>query len=154
MKNHMKLEIMAISENEGFARSAVAAFALGLNPSISELSDIKTAVSEAVTNSIVHAYKDCKDADNKIVIECETCKDESGGQLHISVIDYGCGIENLDEAMKPFYTTSLPSERAGMGFTIMQAFTSDFQVESLQGQGTKITMTKKIQDVGKEDTDA
>ena len=150
MENYMKLELTAISENESFARSAVAAFALGLNPSMSELSDIKTAVSEAVTNGIVHAYKGAKNSNNKIVIECETRRDETGGELYICVIDYGCGIENLDEAMQPFYTTSSPSERAGMGFTIMQAFTSDFKIESAKGEGTKISMTKKIQGTGKD----
>ena len=150
MENYMKLEIAAISENESFARSAVAAFALGLNPSISELSDINTAVSEAVTNCIVHAYKGEKSPKNKILIECETTRSEKSGELHICVIDYGCGIDNLDEALQPFYTTLSPSERAGMGFTIMQAFTSDFMVESVKGKGTKISMTKKIEEMGKE----
>ena len=149
MENYMKLEIAAISENEGFARSAVAAFALGLNPSFSELSDIKTAVSEAVTNCIVHAYKGAKSSQNKILIECETERMEYGGELHICVIDYGCGIDDITEALQPFYTTSSPSERAGMGFTIMQAFTSDFKIESVKGQGTKISMTKKIEEMGK-----
>ncbi len=154
MENYMKLEIAGISENEGFARSAVAAFALGLNPSMSELSDIKTAVSEAVTNCIVHAYKGEKTAKNKIIIECETIKSESGGKLHICVIDFGCGIENVDEAMQPFYTTSSPSERAGMGFTIMQAFMSSFTIESVKGAGTKVSMTKIIEETGKEDNNA
>ena len=150
MENYMKLELSAISENEGFARSAVAAFALSLNPSMSELSDIKTAVSEAVTNCIVHAYKGEKSLKNKIIIECGIEKNEKAGKLHICVIDYGCGIENLDEAMQPFYTTSSPAERAGMGFTIMQAFTSDFKIESAKGEGTKISMTKKILGTGKD----
>lgn len=154
MENYMKLEIAAISENEGFARSAVAAFALSLNPSVSDLSDIKTAVSEAVTNCIVHAYKGNKSPNNKIIIECQIFKSELGGKLHICVVDFGCGIENVEEAMQPFYTTSSPSERAGMGFTIMQAFTSDFTIESVKGEGTKISMTKKIEEVGKEVEDA
>ena len=154
MKNYMKLEIAAISENEGFARSVVAAFALTLNPNLSELSDIKTAVSEAVTNCIVHAYKGSKTIDNKILLECETEKDEQGGRLHICVTDYGCGIENLDEAMQPFYTTLSPSERAGMGFTIMQAFTSEFRVKSEKGVGTTVLMTKKIGEEGRDDKDA
>ncbi|MBE5753591.1 MAG: anti-sigma F factor [Clostridiales bacterium] len=154
MENYMKLELSAISENEGFARSAVAAFALGLNPSMSELSDIKTAVSEAVTNCIVHAYKGEKSLQNKIIIECGIEKSEKAGKLHICVIDFGCGIENVDEAMQPFYTTSSPSERAGMGFTIMQAFTSDFTIESVKGEGTKISMTKIIEETGKEESNA
>lgn len=154
MENYMKLELSAISENEGFARSAVAAFALSLNPSMSELSDIKTAVSEAVTNCIVHAYKGEKSLKNKIIIECGIEKSEQTGKLHICVIDFGCGIENVDEAMQPFYTTSSPSERAGMGFTIMQAFTSDFTIESVKGEGTKISMTKIIEETGKDDNNA
>ena len=154
MENYMKLELSAISENEGFARSAVAAFALSLNPSMSELSDIKTAVSEAVTNCIVHAYKGEKSLKNKIIIECGIEKSEKTGKLHICVIDFGCGIENVDEAMQPFYTTSSPSERAGMGFTIMQAFTSDFTIESVKGEGTKISMTKIIEETGKDDNNA
>lgn len=154
MENYMKLELSAISENEGFARSAVAAFALSLNPSMSELSDIKTAVSEAVTNCIVHAYKGEKSLKNKIIIECGIEKNEKAGELHICVIDFGCGIENVDEAMQPFYTTSSPSERAGMGFTIMQAFTSDFTIESVKGEGTKISMTKIIEETGKEESNA
>ena len=154
MENYMKLELSAISENEGFARSAVAAFALSLNPSMSELSDIKTAVSEAVTNCIVHAYKGEKSLKNKIIIECGIEKNEKAGKLHICVIDFGCGIENVDEAMQPFYTTSSPSERAGMGFTIMQAFTSDFTIESVKGEGTKISMTKIIEETGKDDNNA
>ena len=154
MKNYMKLEIAAISENESFARSAVAAFALTLNPSLSELSDIKTAVSEAVTNCIVHAYKGKKTPDNKILIQCKAEENQDGGFLHIDVTDYGCGIENLDEAMQPFFTTLSPSERAGMGFTIMQAFTTKFSVESEKGKGTTVSMIKKIGEEAKEGNNA
>ena len=154
MKNYMKLELPAISENEGFARSAVAAFALTLNPSLSELSDVKTAVSEAVTNSIVHAYKSQKSPENKILLVCEAREIDGVGELHIQVTDYGCGIEDVQEAMQPFFTTLSPSERAGMGFTIMQAFCSEFSVNSEKGKGTTVTMLKRISEGGKSEKNA
>jgi stage II sporulation protein AB (anti-sigma F factor) len=148
MNNYMKLEISAIGANESFARSTVAAFALSLDPSLSELSDIKTAVSEAVTNCIVHAYGRKKDnsADAPILIECETIPslDGDGGVLHISVTDRGCGIDDVDKAMQPFYTTLKDDERSGMGFTVMQAFMSELIVTSEKGKGTSVRMTKKI----------
>ena len=140
MDNYMKLTLLAVSENEGFARSAVSAFALCLNPSLSELSDIKTAVSEAVTNSIVHAYK--KGGDNFIVIECKV--NVLAGELHIEITDTGCGIADVEQALTPFYTTLPCEERSGMGFTIMQTFMDEFNVESKAGAGTKITMKKRI----------
>ena len=140
MENYMKLEIKAVGENESFARSAVSAFALALNPTLSELSDIKTAVSEAVTNSIVHAYK--KGGDNFIVIECKV--NALSSELHIEITDTGCGIANLEQALEPFYTTLESEERSGMGFTIMQTFMDDFQIDSKAGAGTKITMKKRI----------
>ena len=155
MNNYMKLEIAAIGENESFARSAVAAFALALNPSLTELSDIKTAVSEAVTNCIVHAYKN-GGAENKIFIECRTETQipvlktngketgETYGELHIEITDQGCGIEDVEKALLPFYTTLESDERSGMGFTIMQTFMSDFSIQSERGKGTKIRMSKKI----------
>ena len=143
MNNHMKLEIAALGENESFARSAVAAFALCLNPTLTELSDIKTAVSEAVTNSIVHAYGK-NGSENIVVIECRTEKNESGGVLHITVTDGGCGIEDTDKAVLPFYTTLANDERSGMGFTIMQTFMDGFRLESEKGKGTKVMMFRKI----------
>lgn len=145
MNNYMKLEISALGENESFARSAVAAFALYLNPSLTELSDIKTAVSESVTNCIVHAYRHGNERD-KIVIECQAEKEENSpfGQLHIEITDYGCGIDDLERAISPFYTTLTEEERSGMGFTIMQTFTDKFSVESEKGRGTKVKMVKKI----------
>lgn len=143
MKNYMKLEIAAIGENEGFARSAVAAFALCLNPSLSELSDIKTAVSEAVTNSVVHAYT-AEEATGKICIECQAEKGENGNLLHIQITDFGCGIEDVEQATTPFFTSLPDSERSGMGFTIMQTFMDDFALESERGQGTRVRMTKRI----------
>ena len=142
MKNYMKLEIMAIGENEGFARSAVAAFALCLNPSLSELSDIKTAVSEAVTNSVVHAYK--KAGEGKILIECMANQDEATAQLHIKITDFGCGIEDTEKVVAPFYTSLPDEERSGMGFTIMQAFMDEFSLTSEKDKGTTVQMLKKI----------
>ena len=142
MKNYMKLEIAAISENESFARSAVAAFALCLNPSLSELSDIKTAVSEGVTNSVVHAYQDGEKG--KVEIFCRAECLENGGWLHIEITDYGCGIENIERATTPFFTTLEKEERSGMGFTIMQTFCDAFSVESEKGKGTRVYMSKRI----------
>ena len=153
MKNYMKLEIAAIGKNESFARSTVAAFALPINPSLSELSDIKTAVSEAVTNCIVHAYGKKGEAEeqtneNRILIECEIEDtpggEDSGGVLHIGITDYGCGIEDVEQAMQPFYTTLSDDERSGMGFTIMQTFMTDFSVTSEKGKGTTVRMSKKF----------
>ena len=148
MDNYMKLEIAAIGENESFARSTVAAFALTLNPTLAELSDIKTAVSEAVTNCIVHAYAGGGE-NNKILIECYTQKNaENNGQirgkLHIQITDFGCGIEDVDQATMPFFTTRPEEERSGMGFTIMLTFMNDFSVESEVGKGTKVCMAKTI----------
>ncbi len=145
MENYMKLEIMARSVNESFARSAVASFALPLNPTLEELSDIKTAVSEAVTNCIVHAYPDER-AENKIVIECEIYENEGGvgGALHIKITDFGCGIEDTEKAVIPFYTTLSGDERSGMGFTIMQTFTDGFSLVSERGKGTTVTLKKQL----------
>ena len=152
MDNYMKMEIAALGENESFARSAVAAFALPLNPSFTELSDIKTAVSEAVTNAIVHAYNHGK-TEGKIVIECslqrsknrqsDFFKDEYSA-LHIRISDFGCGIENVEQALIPFFTTLIEEERSGMGFTIMQTFMDEFSLQSEKGKGTVIEMVKKI----------
>ena len=143
MDNYMKLEIAAVSQNESFARSAVAAFALALNPSLSELSDIKTAVSEAVTNSVVHAYKHGGSV-GKILIDCKTETRGDGGVLHIRITDFGVGIEDVEKALMPFYTTLAGEERSGMGFTIMQTFMSSFCVQSERGKGTQIILSKKI----------
>ena len=139
MDNYMKLEIAAKGENESFARSAVAAFALPLHPTLSELSDIKTAVSEAVTNSVVHAYTQGEN-DRKIVIECRILSEE----LHIEITDYGCGIEDVERAQTPFYTTLSGEERSGMGFTIMQTFMDGFSLHSVKGKGTRVAMMKRI----------
>ena len=133
--NKMQLKFLSKSENEIFARNVVAAFALPLNPTLSELSDVKTAVSEAVTNAIVHAYSN---EEGWIVLDCTI----DGESLHITVSDSGKGIADIEQALTPFYTTLPGEERSGMGFTIMQTFMSSFFVESKLGEGTKVTMSK------------
>ncbi|MBE5749928.1 MAG: anti-sigma F factor [Clostridiales bacterium] len=135
--NKMKLEFLSHSKNEAFARSVIACFALGLNPSISEIADIKTAVSEAVTNAIVHGYPSSV---GTIVLESEI----DGDVLHINVFDDGVGIENIDDALEPFFTTKPDDERSGMGFTIMKSFMDEVRVESKKGEGTKVYMLKKF----------
>ena len=146
MENYMKLEIAAFSENEAFARSAVAAFALTLNPTLTELSDIRTAVSEAVTNCIVHAYGKPDGGVGTIQIECRAEKDGEVRRLHITVEDKGCGIEDTERAVEPFYTTLACDERSGMGFTIMQTFMDEFSLQSERGKGTRVYMQKRIGD--------
>lgn len=133
--NEMQLKFLSRSENEVFARNVVAAFALPLNPTLSELSDVKTAVSEAVTNCIVHGYRN---AEGWITLKCTI----DGERLHIEVSDGGQGIDDLEKALTPFYTTLPEEERSGMGFTIMQTFMSSFSVRSERGKGTTVTMCK------------
>ncbi|MBQ6922359.1 MAG: anti-sigma F factor [Clostridia bacterium] len=138
MKNdYFKMVFPSLSENESFARSVVGVYSLRFNPSVSEVSDIKTAVSEAVTNCIVHGYP--KEV-GEIVLECY----KEGDRLHINVFDEGVGIENLQEALEPFFTTKADDERSGMGFTIMQSFMTDVRVESERGKGTKVYMVKNL----------
>lgn len=132
----MKLEISAQSINESFARSTVAAFAAQVNPTLDEINDIKTAVSEAVTNCVVHAYKD--KGDNMIKIECELYADH----IQISITDRGKGIKDIQTAIQPFVTDKLEDERSGMGFTVMQSFMDSVNVQSKYGEGTTVTMQK------------
>ncbi len=134
-RNYLKLQFYSLPQNQGFARDAVAAFCLELNPTLSDLSDVKTAVSEAVTNCTVHAYKGNL---GMICVECEI-EDNS---LHIKVSDTGKGIPDVDKAVQPFYTTLPDDERSGMGFTIMQTFMDAFRVNSVQGEGTVVYMVK------------
>lgn len=143
--NEMKIEFLSKSNNEAFARIAVAAFIAQLDPTLEEIADIKTAVSEAVTNSIIHGYEEkggiikliCKIIDNEVFIE---------------ISDTGKGIENVEIAKQPLYTTKANLERSGMGFTIMESFMDDVQVESVLGLGTKVTMSKKIKsNINRED---
>lgn len=137
MENKVKLELMSKSSNEAFARIAIAAFVSQLDPSIEEIADIKTAVSEAVTNCIIHAYEE---KEGIIYITC-TLKNR---EITIEVKDNGIGIENIDMAKEPLYTSKPELERSGMGFTIMDSFMDEIKIESIVGMGTKITMKKVI----------
>jgi stage II sporulation protein AB (anti-sigma F factor) len=135
--NEMVLEFESKSLNESFARTVVAAFATQLDPTIEELADIKTAVSEAVTNSIIHGYVDCV---GTIRIKCTI----SGQELTVEVQDKGVGIEDISKAMEPLYTTRPELERSGMGFSFMEAFMDELQVESVVGSGTTVRMKKTV----------
>lgn len=137
-ENYMTLEFPSKSTNEGFARSAVACFAAQLDPTLEELGDIRTAVSEAVTNCIVHAYPNGL---GNIYMRCRILKDNV---LDIVIKDKGVGIEDLDKARKPMFTTG-GSDRSGMGFTIMESFMTSFTVTSIPGKGTTIHMRRKLQ---------
>ncbi len=137
MYNKINLKFLSLSQNESFARNVIASFILPLNPTISEINDIKTAVSEAVTNAIVHGYKN---KEGIVELNAEINEDK----LHIVIKDYGVGIEDVSKAVEPFYTTLSEEERSGMGFTIMKTFMDEFSVESSLNEGTVITMTKKI----------
>ena len=135
--NEMKLEFVSKSSNEAFARITVAAFASQLDPTIEELADIKTAVSEAVTNSIIHGYEN---SEGIVKVECKL-KDNC---VEIQISDSGKGIEDIELAKKPLYTTKANLERSGMGFTIMESFMDELKVESIPDMGTKVTMRKYI----------
>lgn len=137
MENWMKLEFEASPENEGFARVAVAAFITPLNPTMEEISDVKTAVSEAVTNAVIHAYRE---KGGKIFIRCSLeCE-----LLHMEVEDLGTGIADVERAMEPLFTTRPDLERSGMGFAFMEAFMDSLEVESKAGVGTTVIMEKKL----------
>ena len=136
--NHMRLEFDARPENESFARIAAAAFAVPFNPTMDVLSDIRTAVSEAVTNAIVHAYRE-----RGGVITLSAALMENG-VLRLEISDRGCGIPDIPQAMQPFFTTQPEKERSGMGFSVMQSFMDDVQVESEVGKGTTVRMEKRV----------
>lgn len=138
VENYMKLFIPALSVNEGLSRNAVASFVAQLNPTIEELSDIKCAVSEAVTNSIVHGYKYTQGI---IYIGVKYYSDRT---VIIEITDKGCGIENVNQAMTPLFTTDTSGERSGMGFAVMQSFTDKLSVRSRLGEGVRILMTKHL----------
>lgn len=140
-ENEMKLEFISKSNNEAFARISVAAFASQLDPTIEELADIKTAVSEAVTNAIVHGYED---KEGIVKVKCSLREN----WVTIEVSDSGKGIDNIENAKKPLYTSKPNLERSGMGFTIMESFMDELNVESILGLGTKVTMKKKIKTEG------
>lgn len=137
MKNEMRVEFDAISINEGFARVTVAAFLTQLDPTLDEIADVKTAVSEAVTNAIIHGYEN---GEGKVYLACAL----EGNTAVITVKDNGVGMEDVKKALEPFYTTKPELERSGMGFAFMEAFMDDMRVESTPGIGTTVTMVKKI----------
>lgn len=136
-KNEMTLTIKSLSENESFARSSVAAFCLSLSPTIDEITEIKTAVSEAVTNCVVHAYPDKV---GEIVIKCKLTENE----VFISVTDFGVGIDNLEKAVEPFFTTKPEEDRSGMGFTVIESFMDSFKLERNKTAGVTVSMRKRI----------
>ena len=138
--NKMQLKLPALSANEGMARAAVAAFCAQLDPMAVEIADVKCAVSEAVTNCIVHAYKN---TDGWIYITVSLLE---GRVAKIEIKDRGCGIEDVKQARMPLFTTDAESERSGMGFTVMESFTDRVNVSSRRGQGTKITLYKIFSD--------
>lgn len=136
--NRMKLEFLNRSENESFARVAIAAFASPLDPTVEELTEIKTAVSEAVSNAVIHAYPD---GEGMVTVECAIDEDR---RVIIIVSDNGIGIEDIEKAREPLYTSKPGEERSGMGFTVMESFTDRLEVESEPGKGTKVTMIKNL----------
>ncbi|HFG9175326.1 TPA: anti-sigma F factor [Clostridioides difficile] len=138
MNNIMEVKFSAISENESLARVIVASFAAKLDPTVDELVDIKTAVSEAVTNAIIHGYEE--DSSKFVFLRCEI----EGNTIKIIVEDEGYGIENVEKAMEPLYTSKPELDRSGMGFTVMKSFMDDVEVSSVKDNRTRIEMTKKI----------
>lgn len=136
--NEMKIIFLSVPENESFARVAVSAFAVQLNPTLDVLADIKTAVSEAVTNAIVHGYRESM---GDVILEAVLYQN---GILQITVQDKGCGIENIEQAMQPFFTSQPEKERSGMGFSVMQTFMDKVDVKSTPNEGTTVIMEKKL----------
>ena len=138
VENEMRLLLPSLSVNEGMARSAVAAFCAQMNPTAVELADIKCAVSEAVTNCIVHAYKNTV---GEISISVKLCE---GRMIQIEIRDRGCGIEDVRRAREPLFTTDAENERSGMGFTVMESFCDGLRVISRLGKGTTVTLLKRL----------
>lgn len=139
--NKVSIEFCSISQNEGFARVAVAAFVAQLDPTVEEITDVKTSVSEAVTNSIIHGYENRKEGIIKIEASI------TGNEITIIISDKGKGIPDIGQAMEPLYTSRPDLERSGMGFTVMETFMDDLEVSSKEGQGTRIVMKKKFNSV-------
>ncbi len=137
-ENALKCEFPSLSQNESLARSLISAFIMQLNPTVAELADIKCAVSEAVTNCTVHAYRDTV---GPIVMTAKAYSDRS---VRIEIKDRGCGIENIATAMQPLYTTDKEGERSGLGFTVMESFCDKLRVASKPGKGTKVTLIKTL----------
>ncbi|MCI9355683.1 MAG: anti-sigma F factor [Firmicutes bacterium] len=136
-ENEMTIQFKAISENEAFARVVAATFVSQLNPTVSDITDIKTAVSEAVTNAIIHGYEN---KEGIVTLFCGYIEDK----VSIIVTDKGKGIKDIEQARQPLYTSKPELERSGMGFTVMETFMDDMTIESVEGVGTKITMTKIV----------
>ena len=142
-ENHLYIKFPAVPENERMARMIAAAFLTGMNPTLEELEDVKTAVSEAVTNCIIHAYDRKSDRSLKKE-EVEMILFRKNQECHITITDYGKGIQNIKQAMEPLYTTKSEEERSGMGFSFMEAFMHELEVESDSGKGTTVRMMKRI----------
>ena len=139
--NKMQIKLPSLSVNEGMARAAAAAFVSQLDPTATELADIKCAVSEAVTNCIVHGYRDTVGFVRMTIKLCE------GRIVRIEIVDKGCGIEDVKQARQPLFTTDAAGERSGMGFTVMESFTDGVRVSSKPGRGTTVTMVKVLSDL-------
>ena len=139
MDNKMTVRFSAIGSNEAFARAVAASFVAVMDPTVEELTEIKTGVSEAVSNAIIHGYKE--DPDGIVEVECSSVSDR---RLVIIVRDWGCGIEDVDKAREPMFTTGSSEERSGMGFTVMESFMDRVEVESEAGKGTAVTMIKRL----------
>lgn len=139
--NKMEIRFLSKSVNESFARVAVTSFAAQLDPTIDEITDIKTAISEAVTNAIVHGYQG--NEDNMVEIRCRL----EGRELTVEVEDKGIGIEDIEKARQPLYTTNPDSERSGMGFTMMETFMDSLEIYSEKNNGTRVVMKKKIREI-------
>ena len=137
--NEMRLDFPAMAENEGFARMVVSGFMLPLNPTMEELADVKTAVSEAVTNAIVHGY-----GEKRGTVRLHGAY-TSEGLLYIDVIDRGRGIADIESARQPFFTTAGGEERSGMGFTVMESFMDRVEVKSAPGEGTTVRLVKRVE---------
>ena len=143
--NRMQIKLPALSVNEAMARAAVAAFVSQLDPGVTEIADIKCAVSEAVTNAIVHGYRDAAETGSIAI----TVTILAGRAVRIEIKDKGCGIPDVGQARQPLYTTDAAGERSGMGFTVMESFTDALKVTSKVGQGTTVTMWKKLSERGR-----
>ncbi len=137
--NKLSAKFMSKSSNEALSRIIVTGFIMPYNPTVEEIADIKTCVSEAVTNSIVHGYKNNEDG----IVELK-CTYSSNGELTVTISDKGCGIEDIQKAREPLFTTDKENERSGMGFSIMESFSDKIKVTSKLGKGTKVTLIKKL----------
>ena len=139
MHNHMELTFLAIAENEAFARMVISAFLMQADPTLTVISEVRTAVSEAVTNAVVHAYGT---QEGNIVLRATL----GGGRVDVEVEDFGCGIADIGQAMQPFYTSQPDTERTGMGFVLMQSFMDALSVHSSAGNGTIVKMSKSLEE--------